>query len=361
MLKLYSKVSKKDIFNSILMKTIWLKNLYLYPQKIIISMRKTVLSFLMFSFISVFCFSQKKVFFKSTVIEEEIEEPVAEAIVTIEERKISTKTDKKGYFFFDEALDEGSYVVSIKKEGYESKVFLVAVKEGVKIKLEDTIYLQITKKEEKRRKDEAKDQEKELKEKMKLLEKEEKILAKQKKDLEKKNSIDVEYVAPEEKVAEEEEKVEVITENQKKYAELLGVNVINLTNKDLYDFVDNWIGTPYLMGGETKKAIDCSSFSQRLYISAYDKMYLERTAQKQYDSDFTELFGSKKYLSEGDLIFFGKDQFNITHVGVYLHNDKFVHSTSSTVDGPSGVKISSLSNPHWANLFISAGRRIINN
>ena len=159
----------------------------------------------------------------------------------------------------------------------------------------------------------------------------------------------------------EEVPTNTYSETLEKYAGILGVNVNDLSNEDLYEFIDNWLGTPYLMGGETKNSIDCSSFSQRLYINAYDKMYLERTAQKQFNSEFTELFAGKKYLSEGDLIFFGKDRYNISHVGVYLRNDRFVHSTSATVDGPSGVKISKLTDPYWSKKFLSAGRRSVNN
>ena len=117
------------------------------------------------------------------------------------------------------------------------------------------------------------------------------------------------------------------------------------------------MGTPYLMGGENPSGIDCSSFAQRLFIKSYDNLYIERTAQKQFDSQHTELFKDRSYLREGDLIFFGKDSSNITHVGVYLTNNKFVHATANRSEGPSGVKISDLTLPFWNRLYFSSGRR----
>jgi len=302
--------------------------------------------------------AQSNMLLESKVVLIGTETPVEEATVKVEEKNLSVITDDKGMFSFEEVLPEGKYLISVNKEGYEPKVFLVEQKKDFKIKL-PRIELTFTKKELKRRRNEEKDAKNQLKnlEKEKL--RKEKALQKEKERLLKDNSVDVQYVETENLPVKEtkEEKIEEISPNQIKYAKVLGVDVVELTNRDLYDFIDRWMGTPYLMGGETKKAIDCSSFAQRLFITSYDKIYLERTAQKQFNSEFTELYKNKKHLKEGDLLFFGKDQFNISHVGVYLHNDRFIHSTGRSVDGPSGVKISNITSQYWSNIFISAGRR----
>jgi len=119
-------------------------------------------------------------------------------------------------------------------------------------------------------------------------------------------------------------------------------------NIDLYHFIDNWWGTPYRMGGSTQKGVDCSAFTQTLISDIFGQQ-IPRTAQEQKDFCSTVDLNN---LKEGDLIFFktkkGRD---ITHVGIYLMDERFVHASSSN-----GVMISSLSEPYWSRHFAGAGR-----
>ncbi|MUH34698.1 hypothetical protein D9O36_02485 [Zobellia amurskyensis] len=166
-------------------------------------------------------------------------------------------------------------------------------------------------------------------------------------------------------VSEDNDNVEVeeiiITPLQIKYAEILEVAPEKITNVELYSFIDEWMGTPYLLGGESKTGIDCSSFAQRLFIGVYD-WYIERTAQKQMDSEATHTWSDPEFLEEGDLVFFraaGDRGATITHVGIYLGNDKFVNATSRVgKTGSSGVKISDLSETYWKKRFFAGGRRV---
>ncbi|WP_010521172.1 C40 family peptidase [Aquimarina agarivorans] len=148
---------------------------------------------------------------------------------------------------------------------------------------------------------------------------------------------------------------------QKKYASILGIPVSEANSVKLYKFIDSWEGTRYLMGGENKSGIDCSFFSQFLYHDVYGFL-IERTADKQFLSPTTDKFIGQEHLNEGDLIFFnltGSQYDPITHVGVYLTNGKFVHSTSRrAANGKNGVQISDLQNKHWQKLFVSAGRKV---
>lgn len=147
---------------------------------------------------------------------------------------------------------------------------------------------------------------------------------------------------------------------QLKYSPILGVLPDQISNIKLYKFIDGWMDTPYLMGGENKEGIDCSFFSQFLYHDVYENL-IERTAEKQYSAPNTSKFVGQEYLKEGDLLFFnlsGSELAPITHVGVYLKNGKFVHSTSKrTSKGNNGVQISNLSDSHWQRLFVAAGRK----
>lgn len=116
------------------------------------------------------------------------------------------------------------------------------------------------------------------------------------------------------------------------YADLLGTDTKGL-NSDLYTFIDGWMGSPHRLGGQTKFGIDCSAFVGMVYNEVYRKD-LPRTSRdmaqhikRKYDED----------LSEGDLVFFSFGGRDIDHVGVYLHNGKFVH-----VSTKQGVVISNL-------------------
>ncbi|WP_073151886.1 C40 family peptidase [Mesonia phycicola] len=156
------------------------------------------------------------------------------------------------------------------------------------------------------------------------------------------------------------EKEPVFKPIQIKYANILDVEPSELKNIKLYTFVDKWLGSPYLMGGEDMNGIDCSSFAQHLYVNAYNYL-VERTSVRQYEAESTSRFSGQEYLEEGDLLFFKRpnsaDQ-TITHVGIYLKNNKFI--SASGYSGPEnirGVKISDLSDDWWQERFICGGRK----
>lgn len=116
------------------------------------------------------------------------------------------------------------------------------------------------------------------------------------------------------------------------YASLLQADA-RILNEDLYSLIDDWIGSPHRLGGQTKEGIDCSAFVGFLYRDVYKKN-LPRSSK-----DMAELI-KRKYddqLEEGDLVFFSFGGQTIDHVGVYLHNGKFVH-----VSTKQGVVISNL-------------------
>jgi cell wall-associated NlpC family hydrolase len=129
-----------------------------------------------------------------------------------------------------------------------------------------------------------------------------------------------------------------------RYASLL--NVKELDNERLYRFIDNWMGVPHRIGGMDKKGVDCSGFTILLEKEIYNKT-LPRTARLMAESV------KRKYendLQEGDLIFFDFDGQKFSHVGVYLHNNKFVHASTSK-----GVIISDMKDPWYYKYFSRAG------
>jgi hypothetical protein len=133
---------------------------------------------------------------------------------------------------------------------------------------------------------------------------------------------------------------------QFKYAMLINVEVETLTNFALVNFIDEWWATRYRYGGTDKSGIDCSSFTGKLEQEVYNNT-LPRTARAQYE--VCEKVTAEN-LEQGDLVFFNTTG-GVSHVGVYLGNNFFVHSSCS-----SGVTISSLNENYYNRKFICGGR-----
>jgi murein DD-endopeptidase / murein LD-carboxypeptidase len=133
---------------------------------------------------------------------------------------------------------------------------------------------------------------------------------------------------------------------QFKYALLLDTEVEQVVSLDLLKTIDEWMGTRYRYGGSTKDGIDCSALMQTLYQSVYG-ITLPRTAREQYQ--FSEKI-SRTEIREGDLIFFNTIG-GVSHVGMYLQNNKFLHASSG-----GGVMISDMYEDYWMRKFIGVGR-----
>jgi lipoprotein Spr len=134
---------------------------------------------------------------------------------------------------------------------------------------------------------------------------------------------------------------------RKKYAALLDVDQNKIDNIGLYSFIDEWYGVPYKYGGKTKNGIDCSNFTCTLYLNVY-KRSISGTSSSIYEQCKVV---SKKELKEGDLIFFKIDGNKISHIGIYLQNNKFVHATTKK-----GVMIDDLDEAYYQKYYYKSGR-----
>lgn len=132
-----------------------------------------------------------------------------------------------------------------------------------------------------------------------------------------------------------------------KYAEILKVDESKIGNVKLYSFIDDWYGAPYKYGGKTKSGIDCSNFTSTLYSNVYSRP-LTGTSSSIFDQCKVV---SKNNLEEGDLVFFKIDGDNISHIGVYLQNNKFVHATTKK-----GVMIDDLDEEYYKKYYYKGGR-----
>jgi lipoprotein Spr len=141
--------------------------------------------------------------------------------------------------------------------------------------------------------------------------------------------------------------IENVPKVQLKYAVLLDVHVEQLSNTLLLEAIEHWWGTKYCLGGSSERCTDCSGFTQNLMRDVY-AINIPRTAQEQYNSSFHV---KTEELQQGDLVFFQNSSHNISHVGLYLVNNKFVHASVSN-----GVMISDLNETYWRQRYKGAGR-----
>jgi cell wall-associated NlpC family hydrolase len=107
-----------------------------------------------------------------------------------------------------------------------------------------------------------------------------------------------------------------------------------------------YLGTPYAFGGTSGYGFDCSGFVSRVFGS--NGVSLARAADEQYQGGQKV---AKADLQPGDLVFFSTYTSGVSHVGIYVGNNKFIHSSSSR-----GVSYSSLNDSYYGSRYVGARR-----
>lgn len=133
----------------------------------------------------------------------------------------------------------------------------------------------------------------------------------------------------------------------RKYSEILGVELDKKCNRALIEEVSDWLGTKYKAGGNTKAGTDCSGFVSSIYQKVYGKS-INRSSGDIF-KQIKEV--PKSQLKEGDILFFKIKSSHINHVGLYLNQGKFIHSSTSK-----GVIVNSLEEDYYSKYFFAAGR-----
>ena len=91
---------------------------------------------------------------------------------------------------------------------------------------------------------------------------------------------------------------------------------------DLINNAQKYIGTPYQWAGASPDdGFDCSGFVQ--YVFAESVYTIKRVAQEQADTAGVEV----NEMAPGDILCFGSSQYNFWHVGMYIGDNQFIHSS----------------------------------
>jgi lipoprotein Spr len=131
------------------------------------------------------------------------------------------------------------------------------------------------------------------------------------------------------------------------FERIFGFSLPEAFNPVWYETIYHWLGTPYRYAGRSLHGIDCSNFVNAIYQSIYGFIAGTNSVDQYTRSQRV----SRDELQEGDLVFFKINGKRISHVGIYLGNNRFVHSSRSR-----GVIISDLTHPYFQKRYAGAGR-----
>lgn len=148
-------------------------------------------------------------------------------------------------------------------------------------------------------------------------------------------------------VAEQEALLSQLKEIKRKKA-----NPYNYNKDSIVQNAKTHLGEKYVWGGTKPNAFDCSGYMKYLYEK--EGIEIPRTA---YQQSKVGQYVERDELEKGDLLFFLTDKkrnIPITHVGLYLGNDKFIHAASKK----KGIIISSLSKSKYNKIYVKAKRII---
>lgn len=111
---------------------------------------------------------------------------------------------------------------------------------------------------------------------------------------------------------------------------------------------ERFVGIPYRWGGDTVvDGMDCSGFVRAVYNLC--GVNIPRTSREQYRVGDVV---ARDELKDGDLVFFGASPEEISHVGIFVGNGRFVHAPRRGDD----IKVSSIDESYFQKRFVGAKR-----
>ena len=112
-------------------------------------------------------------------------------------------------------------------------------------------------------------------------------------------------------------------------------------------FAEQFLGTPYVWAGSSPSGFDCSGFVS--YVFKNFGYTVNRTAASMYTNGVAV---DKSELQIGDAVFFASSSESIGHVGIYIGDGEFIHSSS----GCGYVTISGLDEDYYSRMYVGARR-----
>ena len=111
--------------------------------------------------------------------------------------------------------------------------------------------------------------------------------------------------------------------------------------------LQSYLGKPYAGSSKFDRGIDCSLFTRQVF-RAYNRTDLPRSSRQQYEIG-KEI--PRRLIAYGDLVFFRTENNRISHVGISVGYDRFIHASTSR-----GVIISGLHEKYWSKRYAGAKR-----
>lgn len=134
------------------------------------------------------------------------------------------------------------------------------------------------------------------------------------------------------------------------------VDTVNLVEKIKTEAV-KYVGVPYVTGGTTTRGFDCSGFTQRVFKDVGINLPRVSSSQAKIDSmdsfkEDTTTIKNKADIQAGDLIFFSNSPGRVSHVGIALEDNKYIHASVSN----RSITIANRSGSYYNNKFTKAIR-----
>lgn len=120
---------------------------------------------------------------------------------------------------------------------------------------------------------------------------------------------------------------------------------------DLVFSAMDFLGVPYKMGGTSRESgFDCSGFTRHVFENSVGLILPRRAVEQANSPDLVAV--QKNELKPGDLVFFNTLRHTFSHVGIYIGDNKFIHSPRTG----SKVRIEDMRIAYWQQRFDGARR-----
>jgi cell wall-associated NlpC family hydrolase len=113
----------------------------------------------------------------------------------------------------------------------------------------------------------------------------------------------------------------------------------------------NFLGVPYRRGGSSQESgFDCSGFTRHVFENSVGLILPRRASEQANSPDLVPV--QKSELKPGDLVFFNTLRHTFSHVGIYIGDDKFIHSPRAGGQ----VRVEDMRQAYWQQRFDGARR-----